>query len=160
MSYERSERPVLKPMTIRFSEEAWDAIEDVAWEHGTNKTELVRMAVVGNLARYLGNIRIVDEVQTAEIKELIKALFDEISAVRIELNRIGVNYNQAIRLKQIERKYANKGLDVNAISAQYDETEKVKSECKGFSKEDMDALISRYETATKQVGEILCRILA
>ncbi len=143
MSYERSERPVLKPMTIRFSEEAWDAIEDVAWEHGTNKTE-----------------RIVDEVQTAEIKELIKALFDEISAVRIELNRIGVNYNQAIRLKQIERKYANKGLDVNAISAQYDETEKVKSECKGFSKEDMDALISRYETATKQVGEILCRILA
>ena len=38
MSYERSERPVLKPMTIRFSEEAWDAIEDVAWEHGTNKT--------------------------------------------------------------------------------------------------------------------------
>lgn len=39
MSYERSERPVLKPMTIRFSEEAWDAIEDVAWEHGTNKTE-------------------------------------------------------------------------------------------------------------------------
>ena len=100
MSYERSERPVLKPMTIRFSEEAWDAIEDVAWEHGTNKTELVRMAVVGNLARYLGNIRIVDEVQTAEIKELIKALFDEISAVRIELNRIGVNYNQAIRLEQ------------------------------------------------------------
>ncbi len=71
MSYERSERPVLKPMTIRFSEEAWDAIEDVAWEHGTNKTELVRMAVVGNLARYLGNIRIVDEIGRASCRERV-----------------------------------------------------------------------------------------
>lgn len=159
MSYKRSVKPVLKPMTIRFSAEAWDAIDAIAREHGTNKTELVRMAVAGNLARYLGDIRIVNEDQATEIKELIKALFNEIAAVKNELNRIGVNYNQAIRLRQIERKYANKDLDINAISAKYDETEKVKSECKGFSKEDLDALISRYEQATKQAGEILCRIL-
>lgn len=159
MSYKRSEKPKLRPITIRFSAEAWDAIDAIAKEHNTNKTELVRMAVAGNLARYLGDIRIIDTAEAKRIKKLIKRLLNETANIKTELHRIGVNYNQEIRLKQIERKYADRGIDVNAMMTKYDETEKVKSECKGFSKDDLEALISRYEQATKQVGEILCRIL-
>ena len=159
MSYKRSEKVKLKPMTIRFSADAWAQIEKLARKHGMNKTELVRMTLAGNLARYLGTIRIIDKEQAAEIKELIKALLDEVTAVKVELHRIGVNYNQAVRLKQIERKYANSKSDVNATLRRFDEEEKVKKECKDFSQEDIDALITRYEKATKQVGDILCRIL-
>lgn len=159
MSYKRSEKVELKPMTVRFSTDAWDAIESLARKNGMNKTELVRMALAGNLARYLGTIRIIDDKQAAEIKELIKALLDEVSAVKMELHRIGVNYNQAVRLKQIERKYAGRGMDVSALLQRGKEEEKIKSECKDFSQEDIDALMVRYEKATSKVGEILCRIL-
>ncbi|MBD5165209.1 hypothetical protein [Helicobacter sp.] len=159
MSYKRSKKPALKPMTIRFSIESWGAIEDMAKKYGINKTELVRMAVTGNLARYLGSIRIIDEGQASEIKELIKSLLDEISVVKMELHRIGINYNQEIRLEQIKRKYASQGMDFYDIEQKRKEIQSVKSECKDFSKEDLDILISRYENATKQVGEILCRIL-
>lgn len=159
MSYKRSEKVKLKPMTIRFSADAWDAIESLARKNDMNKTELVRTALAGNLARYLGTIRIIDERQAAEIKALIKELFNEVSAVKMELHRIGVNYNQAVRLKQIERKYANPKLDVSATLRRFDEEEKVKKECKDFSQENIDALMIRYEKATSEVGEILCRIL-
>lgn len=159
MSYKRSEKVELKPMTVRFSTDDWDTIESLARKNGINKTELVRIALAGNLARYLGTIRIINDKQATEIKELIKALLDEVSAVKIELHRIGVNYNQSIRLKQIERKYANSKSDVTAMLRKFDEEKAVKSECKDFSKDDLDALISRYEKATKQVGDMLCRIL-
>lgn len=158
MSYKRSEKVALKPMTIRFSTDAWAEIEKLAQKHGMNKTELVRMALAGNLARYLGTIRIIDKEQAAEIKDLIKALLDEVTAVKVELHRIGVNYNQAVRLKQIERKYAGRGMDVSAL-LQRGKEEEIKSECKDFSQEDIDALMVRYEKATSKVGEILCRIL-
>lgn len=159
MSYKRSEKVALKPMTIRFSTDAWAQIEKLARKHGMNKTELVRMALAGNLARYLGTIRIIDERQAEEIKALIKELLAEVTAVKVELHRIGVNYNQAIRLKQIERKYANSKTDTTAILRRFDEEEKVKSECKGFDAKDIEILIDRYEKATSKVGEILCRIL-
>ena len=90
---------------------------------------------------------------------MIKALLDEVTAVKVELHRIGVNYNQAVRLKQVERKYAGRGMDVGALLQRGKEEEEIKSECKDFSQEDIDALMVRYEKATSKVGEILCRIL-
>ncbi len=159
MSYKRSEKPILRPMTVRFSTDAWNTIEGLAQKHGINKTELVRMAISGNLAHYLGTIRIIDEEQGAEIKELIKELLGEVSDIKMELHRIGVNFNQSVKLKQIERKYASPNIDVSAALRRFDEEQAVKSECKGFSQEDMDALMTRYEQATKQVGDILCHIL-
>lgn len=159
MSYKRSEKVELKPMTIRFPPSVWETIEDNAKQVGYNKTEFVRLAVAGNLARYLGTIRIMDKQQAAEIREAIKMLFDEIAQVKFELHRIGVNYNTEIKLKAIERKYAGKNRNVDDVMRKYDEEQQAKAECRGFSKDDMEALIARYEKATSEVGEILCRIL-
>lgn len=160
MDNERSEKQALKPVTIRFSAEAWDAIENLAKEHGTNKTELIRITLAGNLARYLGDVRIIDDEQAAEIKDLIKALLNEVSEIKLELHRIGVNYNQEIRLRNIARKYAKSGNDVATLLQRHTEEEAVTSECRGFSQKDVDGLIARYEAATEKVGRLLCRILA
>ena len=148
----------LCPITVRFTKGALDAIRDIAAENGVSMAELVRMAVAGNLASYLGTVRILDKRQAKEVKDLIVSLMDMVSQIQTELNRIGVNYNQEIRLKNIERKYQGKlmGSDIMNMIA---EKEKVENECQGFSKEDMDGLMSRYEAATKQVGDVLCRIL-
>ena len=174
MSYKRSEKAALRPMTIRFPAAVWNTIEDLASRYDMNKTDIIRSTLAGNLHHYLGTIRIADEEQAAEIekqlaeingqiaetKEWVKKLFDEVSKIHTELHRIGVNFNQSVRLRQIERKYSNSGMNFSAIDARWKEEQKVKSECKDFSKEDLDELITRYEKATAEAGVALCRILA
>lgn len=150
----------LRPVTVRFSGEAWEAIRDTAAENGVSMAELVRMAVAGNLSRYLGDIRIIDQQQAAEIKKAITALCDTVSRTETELHRIGINYNQEVRLKQIERKYGDMRYSSTAtFMRKAEEIAKVKNDSANLSKEELDALLTRYEQATKQVGEVLCRIL-
>lgn len=150
----------LRPVTVRFTAEAWEAIRDTAAENGVSMAELVRMAVAGNLSRYLGDIRIIDQQQAAAIKKAITALCDTVSRIETELHRIGINYNQEIRLKQIERKYGDMRYATTATFVRKaEEIAKVKGDSANLSKEELDALLTRYEQATKQVGEILCRIL-
>lgn len=146
------------PVTVRFSADAWDAIRETAIENNMSMAELIRIAVAGNLGRYLGDIRIINEEQAAEIKRLIVSYLDTVSRVEIELRRIGVNFNQEIRLKQIERKYRG----ATSLHSRMKKQEEEKAIIDGsgiLSKEELDALITRYEQATKQVGDLLCRIL-
>ena len=144
----------LRPITVRFTQDVYDAIADMSYENCISQAELVRMAVAGNLSRYLGDIRIIDKQQGAEIKEQVTAIFDAVSRVENELHRIGVNFNQAVRLKSIERKYGT------TFNADRDEEERaVRGESVNLSKAELDAIISRYEQATRQVGDSLCRIL-
>ena len=78
------------------------------------------------------------------MKVQIINLFNVISEVKNELNRIGVNYNQEVRQRNIERKYGGDMTDRTGSTA--------------LSWQELDALISRYERATKGVAD-LCRIL-
>lgn len=150
----------LRPVTVRFSGEAWEAIRDTAAENGVSMAELVRMAVAGNLSRYLGDIRIIDQRQAAEIKKAITALCDTASRIETELHRIGINYNQEIRLKQIERKYGD--MTYSSMTWRMEklkEVAAVKADSANLDKAELEKILKRYEQATKQVGEILCRIL-
>ena len=98
-------------VTVRYSSDECKAITDMARRMGLTKAEFVRTASITNLREYKKGIRIIDQEQANELKELIKLLFNEVSAVRRELHRIGINYNQEIRIRHIERKYANAGMD-------------------------------------------------
>ena len=142
-------------ITVRFPQGVYDAIADIADVSCIAKAEVVRMAVAGHLSLYLGDIRIIDRQQGEEIKQQITALFDAVSRAENELHRIGVNFNQLVRLKNIERKYGgaictNRTKEENAI----------RGESVDLSKAELDDIISRYEMAAKQAGEALCRILA
>lgn len=155
----KPENSGLRPITVRFSPDAWEAIRDVAAENNLPMAELVRRAVAGNLAEYLGTIRIVDAEQGEEIKSAIISLLGTLSNIENELRRIGVNYNQAVRLKNIERKYSNTR-DLSAAKRKSSEEQAIRQECKGFCKADLDTIMDRYETSMKQVGDLLCHILA
>lgn len=145
----------LRPITVRFTQDAYDAIRDVADDNGISKAELVRMALAENLSEYLGDIRIIDKQQGAEIKGQITALFDTVSEVKNELHRIGVNFNQEVKLRNIKRKYGEE-----KSAKRTEEEQAVLDESVSLSKEELDMIMSRYELATKQAGEFLCRILA
>ena len=102
-----------------------------------------------------------DMEQGDEIKKQVTALFDVVSRIQVELNRIGVNYNQEIRLKQYERRLIANGFEGERLANILD-NERIKMQAGGGYRLDMEAvddLIARYEEATKEVGEALCRIL-
>lgn len=144
----------LRPITVRFTQDAYDAIRDVADDNSISKAELVRMALAGNLSEYLGDIRIIDKQQGAEIKGQITALFDTVSEVKNELHRIGVNFNQEVKLRNIKRKYGEE-----KSAKRTAEEQAVLDDSVNLSKEELSEIISRYELATKRTGEVLCRIL-
>ena len=136
------DRDVLRPITVRFTEDAWEAIRDIAESNRLSQAEVVRMAVAGNLSRYLGDIRFVDPKQGEQIRRCVASLVDIVSAIRIELNRIGVNYNQEVRVLNTEAKYGGNGGSGPA-----------------FPGKDVDKYISRYEAATRWAVDIINALL-
>lgn len=136
-------RDRLLPVTVRFSQEAWEAIRDMAKSSHMSQAELVRMAVVGNLNRYLGDVRILDPDQAEEIRRQVIGLFDAVSRTGSELHRIGVNYNQEVRAINAEAKRGN-GTGRDGMA---------------YPKSEVDDVIERYERAARKAGEALCRIL-
>ena len=137
-------RNVYQPITVRFSPEALATIQDVAHDYCVSQAQIVRMAVAGNMAKYLGDVRYVDQEQSQEIKRLVVELLDVTSDVRNELNRIGTNVNQIARAANMAAKYGEgSGSEESPLPAQ-----------------EMDRLMARYEQAARRTGKELYRILA
>jgi hypothetical protein len=151
-------REAYQPVTVRFTREAWEAIRDMAAEQGCPMAELVRVTLDKRLKEYLGAVRFMDYDQGKEIQKTVTALLNEISDVKNELRRIGVNYNQEIRLRQIQAKYGHPRT-TTGISQKMKEESEVRDESKVLSKTELDNLMKRYEDATGEVGDLLCRIL-
>ena len=138
-------RSVLKPITVRFTEEAWEAIRDIADSNRLSQAEVVRMAVAGNLSRYLGDIKFVDPKQGEQMRSCVVGLVDIASAIRVELNRIGVNYNQEVRVLNTEAKYGGNGGSGGNGTA--------------FPGKEIDKYITRYEAATRRVAGFIDALL-
>lgn len=156
----------LVPVTVRFTRTAYDAIQRIGHEHGMTMATTVRMAVDMNFKRYLRNIRFVDYDQGKEILSEITSLFNECSEIGFQLKRIGVNYNQVVRLRNMEKAYkanmakaATFDERAKAIKDRDDEKKAIEKECKALDMDKLEELISRYETATAKVSELLCPIL-
>lgn len=148
----------MRPVLLRFPPEHYEAIKDIAAEHNMSAAAVVRCAVYGQLARYYSGLRYIDMRQGKEIHQQLMALSNAMSQIAFELRRVGVNYNQEVKLRQIEKKYeGKKGID--AAIAKGAEIEQVQKECKSLDLDALDKLIGRYEDATKEVGAVLCRLL-
>ena len=136
------DREPLLPITVRFKEGAWEVIREIAEESGTSQAEVVRMAVAGNMAKYLGDVRYVDREQAEEIKRLVIGLMDVTSAVKAELNRIGVNYNQEVKAANAAAKHGGRSGSGTALPVS-----------------EMDGIMARYERAVGEFGDKLYRIM-
>ena len=136
----------LVPITVRFTVVAIEAIGDVAHKHSMTKAEIVRLAVDGRLSTYLGNLIYVDDKKADSIHKEISKLGNTLEKIRFELNRIGVNYNQEMKLKNIEKKY-NKRTDYDSLRWKEKELEKVKSETLSLSTNDLNDIMEQYENA-------------
>lgn len=92
------------------------------------------------------------------IHKEIAELGTELEKIRYELNRIGVNYNQEIRIKNIERKYSKRS-DYDTLKKKEKEIEEVKSESLKITPNDLRTLIKRYENAMAKAGAVLSKLV-
>jgi hypothetical protein len=97
-----------------------------------------------------------DAVQTRI--ELAK-IYNEMQSIRTELNRIGINFNQELKLKQIAKKYdTGARLTYMQMNDKVKEEESIKRDSQNLKKDELDALMKRYEMATGKVRDAVCHI--
>ena len=143
------------PLTVRFTGAAIDAIKDIAAEHGFSAAEIIRFTMDNKLKEYLGSIQFMDYEQGKDIERCVIELTKMTQKVGQELNRIGVNYNQEIKLRQIEKEYDSKRMTVNERMQWNQRRNEILAGQSVLSKEEMDELMTRYETVATKVGELL-----
>ena len=136
MSTDKAERKD-RSITVRFSHEEAQAINNIATEYNTCLSDVIRCATKGELDKYLGRVKYVDPKQGSAIKHNIFTIMDAITETRDHLRRIGVNLNQIVRR-------VNAG-DMKELT----ESGKI------MTKAELDEVTRNLERVTKEAGEII-----
>lgn len=106
----------------------------------------------GGLDKYLDGVQYVDKEQGEATKALLGKVYTEMSGIRTELHRIGVNYNQEVRLLNQQSKTGQKRLgqmDIYDIRELLKEGEAVAKGREGFSPEAINEQMDRFERAVE-----------
>jgi hypothetical protein len=145
----------LVPLTVRFTGPAVETIRTVAKEHGLSLAEIIRFTMDNKLSEYLGSIQFVDYDQGKDIEKELHVLINMTQKVGQELNRIGVNYNQEIKLRHLQERYDAKKMTMDERLRWKQEYAEAQYGQSTLSKEELDELLTRYENVSKRVGELL-----
>lgn len=153
----KSNANTLMKVTSRYATGVIFVIDQLADRSGRTRSDILRLVVDKRLLTDIPKILFVDHNDAMLFLKNLQDITIAMERIRFELNRIGVNYNQEIKLKHIAQKYANSGGDLNMVEARMEEEAEVKKECLPTS--ELDSIMKRYEDTSKEVGELLCKIL-
>lgn len=118
-----------------------------------------------NLAIYLGTVRYIDKEQADDILNVSMEISNSCRSILNNVRRIGINYNQELRLKNAEAKYRSimeeKGRDIYSQIEAKDELDKAKKDIEQtcLNKEELNDLRSGFEAAAEKIEEAIWRIL-
>ena len=98
------QKKTFKRITVSFCEKTYNELCGLAKEYGMSLSAVTRIALEENLRIYFGKVRYIDREQADEIRKTLLEILDSCRKIYNEMNRIGVNYNQEIRLKNAEAK--------------------------------------------------------
>ena len=155
------EKIKLIPITIRLPESDYKSIYELATEYHTNFSDVIRLSIKGDLEKYFGSLRFIDPNQGERIEKDLNDLSYTCRNILNNVRRIGVNYNQEIKLKNAENKYREvlktSGIGSNAIYDAMNELEAARKEIKAtcLDKDELENLLSRFENAAKKVEETI-----
>lgn len=130
-------------VTIRLPLKVKEKIDNVAKNSGCSTAEAIRRSLDGSLSKYSDEVQYVDVEQGETIRKQLNNLFTEVSDMRTELHRIGVNYNQEVKLKNQQNKF-----DEGRIFP-------VTEESKGFTPEDINEIINRFDTIVEELVNVM-----
>ena len=130
--------------TIRLTQEEDEMIRQLASEFGMSCSQVMRYAMNTHMADYFSTVRYLDDQTASEIRKSVARVGDELQKIRNELHRIGVNFNQAVRLINIENKTGNvQGKDCTGDGEMV------------LKESDIVWLNERFEECEKEVSETL-----
>ena len=130
-------------VTIRLPLKVKEKIDNVAKNSGCSTAEAIRRSLDGSLCKYSDEVQYVDVEQGETIRKQLNNLFTEVSDMRTELHRIGVNYNQEVKLKNQQNKF-----DEGRIFP-------VTEESKGFTPEAINEIINRFDTIVEELVNVM-----
>ncbi|MBE5849895.1 MAG: hypothetical protein E7298_07025 [Lachnospiraceae bacterium] len=137
-------------MTIRTSREVMDVIERSAELNGVSKATIIRLCIDNRLTEYLDSIHVKDEVQSAQIHRELFELNTKLQEIKLELKRIGINYNQEVRLMNIRAKYPDIS---NARQLQQRIDEEDEAVLNSLDKTELNEILHRFTDAILEAGE-------
>ena len=138
-----SEATRLVRTEVCFTVEANEALDEIVRENGISKAQFIYYIVDNRMVDYLGAIRYIDPEQGEEILAVIQELMNVLTAVKTELHRIGVNYNQEIKNQNFILKRG--GMIAASGSA--------------LNPALLDDVIQQVDISMKKAGDALWRIL-
>ena len=139
-------------VTIRLPLREKEKIDNLAKSGGCSTAEIIRRLLDDSWKKYLDGVQYVDGEQGETIKELLGNIYTELSGMRTELHRIGVNYNQQTRLKHLENKFAEGKISVLELA---NIRQSIVEECKGFSPETINGIMDRFDTQIEEFANIM-----
>lgn len=152
-------------LSVSLSEKTYNEFLKMAEKHGESIASVIRIALDKNLAIYLGTVRYIDKEQADDILKVLMDISDTNSKILNNVKRIGINYNQELRLKNAEAKYRSimeeKGHDIYSQIEAKDELDKAKKDIEQtcLNKEELNDLRSGFEAAAEKIEEAIWRIL-
>lgn len=150
-------KPKLIKTTVRFTEDVISVIDELAKSFSVTRSDVIRIAVDSRLKSYLSNVVFVEHEDAIKHQQLLTKIYDELESIRMELHRIGVNYNQEIKLKNARQKIENDRREKRKTS--YDllkEKERIEkeilSDTKSLSKDEINKLMIHFEKVSKVIS--------
>lgn len=139
---------------VRIPVSTKEKLELLAENRGCTLSNILREIIDGTLEKHSTSVEYIDSEQGKEIKEFVFQIHTDIANIYKELHRLGINYNQQTKLKNIEAKYSNQQLSIPEL---VNEIGFVTNECDGFSKKALDEIMLKYEKVTERLEEaIMC----
>lgn len=139
-------------VTIRLPLNVKEKIDSLAKSGGCSAAEIMRRSLDGNLSEYLGGVQYVDRGQGEAIEKQLENLSTEISGMRMELNRIGINYNQEVRLQNLRMQIHTGKIGVSEASKMH---QSITEECKGFSPEAIKEIMDRFDMTVEEFVNVM-----
>lgn len=83
-----------------------DALDELASEYDMTPSQVFRLLVSHNLEKVMGRRLYVEREQGEQILKTVREAGDTLNGLRYEINKIGVNYNQDVKVRNMQRKDA------------------------------------------------------
>ncbi len=139
-------------VTIRLPLRDKEKIDNLAKSGGCSTAEIIRRSVDGSLNKYCNGLQYVDLEQGEAIKKLVGNAYTELSGIRTELHRIGVNYNQEIRLQNLGKKFSEGKISMSETLKMH---QSITEECKGFSPEAINEIMDRFDSIVEEFVNVM-----
>lgn len=103
---QKKKKPKTKVRSFRMEIPLSDALDELASEYDMTPSQVFRLLVSHNLEKVMGRRLYVEREQGEQILKTVRAAGDTLNGLRYEINKIGVNYNQDVKVRNMQRKDA------------------------------------------------------